>query len=685
MRPGGAAICRGTVLHRRFTPARHEFLSRVSYVWLDPDRPGDLTDAHPLWSSSRPAPARFRRGDYADGGAGSISEGVRDELESALGRRPSGPVRTLTQVRRWGWLFNPITVHVAWDADTDDPVGAVLEVTNTPWKERHRYPIVWTREGDWLTASVDKVLHVSPFLDESYRYDVRFRGDDDAIDLELDVIASCARHNSQSTVHTSLTVGREPATRRALTAALLTPLPTHRVSFGIHWQALQLWLKQVPFVPHPAKRAADDDEGDESTVRADRLLAHAESASLAARATATVTVPAMRALLGRMYRDRLVVRDRLPGEEPVDREFGPGGELEATVTVTDRRAYSAVMTEGSVGFGRGFIEGWWASDDPVAVVQVVIRNMGTIDRLRNRWEAVSGWATDRLRRLLPRDSRERNRDDISAHYDIGNPFFELFLDETMTYSSGVFPTPDATLADASRRKYDLLLDKLGVAPGDHLLEIGTGWGGMAIRAAERGARVTTTTISAEQLREAGKRVSEAGVADRVTLLGSDWRDLEGRFDHVVSIEMIEAVDWRDYDAYFATIDRCLKPGGRAAIQAITLPDDRWERAKNTEDFIRRFVFPNGFLPSIAAIDASVRRATGLRVADVDELTPHYAETLLRWRERFDARIDEVAALGLDERFQRLWRFYLAYCEAGFREGHCTLHQITFESPTDSRR
>jgi len=384
---------------------------------------------------------------------------------------------------------------------------------------------------------------------------------------------------------------------------------------------------------------------------------------------------AVHALLSRMSIDTLAVHERFPGRAATDRRFGPGGALSASVTVVDLRAYSAVLTEGSIGFGRGFVEGWWTSDDPVAVVRVVIRNMATIDRLRNGWRSATGWATDRLRRVLPRHSRQRNRDDISAHYDIGNAFFALFLDETMTYSSAIFPDADTSLAAGSRHKYDLLLDKLGVDVGDHLLEIGTGWGGMAIRAAGRGAEVTTTTISTEQLREARKRVADEGFTDRITLLDKDWRDLDGRFDHVVSIEMIEAVDWRDYDDYFSTIERCLEPTGSAAIQAITLPDDRWERAKNTEDFIRRFVFPNGFLPSVGAIRSSVDRATEMRVEHVEDLTEHYAETLRRWRERFDARLDDLAELGLDPHFQRLWRFYLAYCEAGFRERHCTLHQI----------
>ncbi len=703
MRAGDAAVCTGTVFHRRSMPERHEFLDPVSYVWLDPDAPDSLCGAHPLWSSSRPAPARFRRRDYAIEPIGPIADGVRDELRAVLGRRPAGEVRMLTQVRRWGWLFNPITVYVVWDTDPDVPAGAVLEVTNTPWHERHRYPIAWSAPDDhgWHDASTDKVLHVSPFLDEAHRYDIRLRGLDDRIEFELDVVDPRVA-SPVPTIHTRLAVTRSPATRSNLSAALRVVFPTHRVSLGIHVQALRLWLKRVPFVPHPSKRrsgsesvpvqceqrvcrAPGQDQRHAADVRADRLLARAEATPATAfvRWTAAAAAPVVRGLLGRMFSDRLVVHERIRGRRPTDRRFGPGGELEASITVVDRRAYAAVLAEGSIGFGRGFIEGWWTSDDPVAVVRIVIRNLAAIDRMRNRWQTATGWATDRVRWARPRDTRTRNRDDIGAHYDIGNRFFELFLDETMTYSSAVFPWSEASLADASRHKYDLLLDKLGVSEGDHLLEIGAGWGGMAIRAAGRGAEVTTTTISSEQLREARKRVANEGVADRVTVLDSDWRDLGGRHDHVVSIEMIEAVDWRDYDDYFATIERCLEPGGRAAIQAITLPDGRWERAKNTEDFIRRFVFPNGFLPSVGAIEVSIERATNMRVVDVDDLTPHYAETLRRWRERFDDRLDEVEELGLDDRFQRLWRFYLAYCEAGFRERHCTLHQIVFAG--DGRR
>ncbi len=258
MRPGVASVCRGTVSHCRLMPRRHHFRYPVSYVWLDPDRPDELCGAHPLWSSRRPAPARFRRRDYGASTTGALGDQVRDELEAVVGRRPSGEVRLLTQVRRWGWLFNPISVFVAWDADPDTPVGVVLEVTNTPWKERDRYVLAVHPDESGgagaLVGRVPKTLHVSPFLDEEYEYVVHLSAlADDALSIEIDVVPV---GSDQPVLLTGLQVDREPATRASLGRALVTNVvPTHRLSLGIHVQALQLWLKRVPFVPHPSKRA----------------------------------------------------------------------------------------------------------------------------------------------------------------------------------------------------------------------------------------------------------------------------------------------------------------------------------------------------------------------------------------------------------------------------------------------
>lgn len=435
-----------------------------------------------------------------------------------------------------------------------------------------------------------------------------------------------------------------------------------------------------------------------SIVRPERLLRRARTPHGRAGFVARVARRGIEELLARMHADELLVTD-LDG---TTRRYGPASRLDADpgadyprsgderpvleplsarLTVTDDRAWAAVGTEGSIGLGRGYIEGWWTSDDPTTVVRVLTRNLRPLDELRNRIEAVTGGVGDRIRHLLPRPGRDRNREDIAAHYDLGNEFFATFLDDTMTYSSAVFEAPTADLAAASVAKYDRLLAKLDVGPADRLLEIGTGWGGLALRAARSiGCHVTTTTVSVEQRREAIARAAGAGLGDRISVLGEDWRDLSGRYDRIVSIEMIEAVDWRDYEQYFSAIARCLASDGLVGLQAICVPDRRWNRTKNTEDFIRRFVFPGGYLPSLGSINEAVTRATRLQIVDLEDLSAHYAETLQRWRDRFDANLDRVTALGLDERFCRLWRFYLAYCEAGFRERHCTVNQLVLAGP-----
>ncbi len=390
-------------------------------------------------------------------------------------------------------------------------------------------------------------------------------------------------------------------------------------------------------------------------------------------------------LLGRLTSDLFTIK-----EDNDVAIYGPGGGLEATLTVLDPRAWWHLATEGSIGLGRGYIEGWWQSQDPDLVVRVAARNMKALDEIRNRMANFTNPITDRIYRLAHTPDRSKNREDIGAHYDLGNSFFQLFLDDTMTYSSAVFERPDQTLAEASNAKYDRLLCKLGVRPGMALTEIGTGWGGMALRAAtEFGATVTTTTISQEQYAEANRRVKSAEAhelisPDQVRLLDHDWRDLRNAVDQpaerLVSVEMIEAVDWRDYPEFFKAIEANTTADGMVGLQAICVPDRRYERTKHTEDFIARFVFPGGFLPSIRKIAQVVSRHTHLQLLDVEDLGAHYAETLRRWRERFDNRIDDLHQLGLDDRFIRLWRFYLAYCEAAFAERHCTVNQIVLVGP-----
>jgi cyclopropane-fatty-acyl-phospholipid synthase len=361
---------------------------------------------------------------------------------------------------------------------------------------------------------------------------------------------------------------------------------------------------------------------------------------------------------------------------------GPGGRdpLRAVLRVHHPGAYEAVLLRGSIGLGTSYADGWWDTDDLPTLLRLLERNVRRGDPARRSVRRLTGPVTDGMRRLR-RPDPEQDRDDIRAHYDLGNDFFERWLDETMMYSSAIFPTEDATLAEASVHKLDRLCSRLSLGPGDHVLEIGTGWGGFAVHAARRyGCRVTTTTISDEQFTYATARVRAAGLADRITVLDQDYREVRGQYDAIVSIEMIEAVDWREYDSFFAACDRLLRPGGRLGMQAILIPHQRFDLAKARRDFIKAVIFPGGCLPSIDALLRSSSRVSDLSLVDLEDIGLHYAETLRRWRANFDAACDGLPELGLDRRFSRLWEFYLAYCEAGFDEQDITAVQFVLARP-----
>ncbi|MCB0994307.1 MAG: class I SAM-dependent methyltransferase [Acidimicrobiales bacterium] len=389
-----------------------------------------------------------------------------------------------------------------------------------------------------------------------------------------------------------------------------------------------------------------------------------------------------RSLLRRLL-DRTVVPGIVVEEEgPLERTHhgvAPAGHA-PTIVIHDPRAWTATARSGSAGLGEAYFRGWWSTDDLVGVLRVLVRSSEPLDDLRSSVAALTSSVTEPIRRLR-RSNPARDRADISAHYDLSNDFFALLLDSSLTYSSAIFSSSEATLEQAQHDKYESWCDLLDLSPETHLVEIGSGWGGMALHAAgQRNCRITTTTVSSAQYDVAGKRIAEAGLEDRIDLLELDYRDLDGRYDRLVSIEMIEAVDWREYPEFFACCERLLTPDGLGGIQAIVIADQRYERAKNTTDFIKRWIFPGGGLPSITALTGAMTAATKLRAVELRDLGPHYAETLARWRLNLATNADAIADLGLDETFLRLFDFYLAYCEAAFRERHVSVVQLVFAGP-----
>jgi cyclopropane-fatty-acyl-phospholipid synthase len=338
------------------------------------------------------------------------------------------------------------------------------------------------------------------------------------------------------------------------------------------------------------------------------------------------------------------------------------------------------LLHGGRGLAEAYRDGLWTSPDPTAVLRVAARNVHGLDAARRRLAPLREPYL-RARSAFVRNTPRRARKDIEAHYDLGDDLFERMLDPTMMYSCALFDRPRMTLEEASLAKLELIYDKLDLQPQDHLLEIGTGWGSLAINAARaRGCRVTTTTISRDQYETAVRRVRAAGLEDRVTVLLEDYRSLRGRFDKLVSVEMVEAVGWKDFDTFFARCSELLAPDGAMLLQAITIDDRAYRVERLSRSFIRTHIFPNGCLPSQEVIARCVARETDMRAVHMEDLTPHYAETLRLWRENFDASEDELEAAGYDERFRRLWRLYLCYCEAGFAEHRIGLAQVLLAKP-----
>jgi cyclopropane-fatty-acyl-phospholipid synthase len=354
--------------------------------------------------------------------------------------------------------------------------------------------------------------------------------------------------------------------------------------------------------------------------------------------------------------------------------------LQAVISVHHPQFYSRIFFGGSIGAAEAYMDGLWTADDLTAVMRILALNQKAFGDMEKGLARLTA-PLYKLYHFMRKNTRTGSRENILAHYDLGNEFYALFLDETMTYSCGIFEAEDSTLKAASEAKYDRICRKLRLQPGVHILEIGTGWGGFAIFAAQNyGARVTTTTISDEQHRFAQNRIKAAGLENQITLLKKDYRDVSGQFDRLVSIEMIEAVGHHYYKAFFSKCCQLLKDDGIMALQAITIGDQIFDRHKRTVDFIKRYIFPGSCIPSITAISKAVAAATDLRLVHLEDITLHYTRTLREWRRRFFAQIERVREMGYSDTFIRMWEYYLCYCEGGFAERYIGDVQMIFAKP-----
>lgn len=355
-------------------------------------------------------------------------------------------------------------------------------------------------------------------------------------------------------------------------------------------------------------------------------------------------------------------------DKQVVARFGEeGAEPCARIEILHPRTYSKFVFSGDIGAGDAFIAGDWCSPNLTKVIEVFAANLSVMDKLEKRLGWIS-WPLQMISHFRRRNSKTRAKENIASHYDLGNELYTRFLDERMQYSSAVYPRVDASLDEAQEEKLRRLCEMLTLSENDHLIEIGTGWGGLAIYAAENyGCKVTTTTISEEQYKYAQDLVAEKGLADKITLLKEDYRDLQGQFDKLVSVEMIEAVGAEYMATFFRKCNALVKPGGTMVLQAITIADQRLDSYNRNVDFIQKYIFPGGYLPSVELIGRMFRKNTDMVVRELSDIGLDYAHTLADWRTRFNRRFNELQAFNYDDRFYRMWNYYLCYCEGGFNQ------------------
>jgi len=392
---------------------------------------------------------------------------------------------------------------------------------------------------------------------------------------------------------------------------------------------------------------------------------------------------------GPAYLARTLVRKRLGGlsggllsvrDSWGEWHAGDNSSTSVTLLVLDPGVYVSLVTGGSLGVARAFMDGRWECNDLTALLRLFIRNMSVVDGVETGLAKFSNLFA-RFQHRLRANSRVGSRRNIHEHYDLGNAFFSLFLDETMTYSAGIFENDSSTLHDASVAKLDRICRKLDIGPDDHVMEIGSGWGSFALHAASNyGCRVTTTTISKDQFQFASQRIAQAGLSDRIEILLEDYRSLSGRYDKLVSIEMVEAVGNEFLAGYFKKCSELLKDDGAMLLQAITMPDQRYAQYLRSSDFIRRYIFPGSCVPSIGALIDAMGSDSDLKAVHMEDIGPHYATTLRHWRKRFSECLDDVNELGYPQRFARMWEYYLCYCEAGFAERYLGDVQMLLHKP-----
>jgi len=654
-------VYRGELMHARTHPVRHVFRYPLYFYGFElADLPA-LDRTLPFFGYNRWRPVAIHDRDYLEPGSVPIADKLARVL-TAAGRPAPASATLVTAARFFGHVFNPASFFFCRDA-AGRLDCVVVQVRNT-FGDMHLYLLPGGEPapvGYAVAGGADKVFHVSPFFPRSGTYE--FLVSEPA--PELDVVIRY-RDCGRQVFAARLRAAASPLTARTMLRTIAgRPLAAWRTVPRIIWQAARLrYQRRLPVFSRPEPASP-------MTVR--RAPAAAPSP------LERVGRSAILSFYGRLDRGLLSVE--LP--DGAVRTFGaPGVGRTADLRVRRNAFFRRTLFGGEIGFGESFVDGDWESPVLTGLLCLLAEHIEEVNRRHHGFAAFGAAANRLLHRIRP-NTVQGSRRNIGAHYDLSNEFFALFLDPTMTYSCAVFAGENEDLEAAQRRKIAAVAAKARIGPDDHVLEIGCGWGSFAIATARAtGCRLTGITVSRKQHALATARVREAGLADRVELRLLDWRHVTGRFSRIVSIEMLESVGHENLAPFFRACARLLAPGGRAVFQVISIPDERYETYRRESDWIRKHVFPGGHLPSLGVLRSAVV-AAGFDVEWVEDIGPHYATTLRRWRERLLARRAGAFALGFDERALRLWEYYFSYCEAGFATGVIHNFQLVLSLPVEA--
>ncbi|MCX7718655.1 MAG: DUF1365 family protein [Candidatus Sumerlaeaceae bacterium] len=647
-----SAICMGALTHERLEPVRHAFRYPALTFALDLEELPALSQQSFLFRHNRFGVFSVYDADYLWPREGTLLSKLRRFLEPRGLADGIKRIMLVTSPRLFGYVFNPVSFYLCYG--TDDKIRcAVAEVNNT-FGERHLY-LLSSPEGiarDGARFRADKEFHVSPFHDMEGRYEFAFGNLRDGLDIAINLV-----REGRTVFHARLTGTLSPLTPAALRRALVRyPLSTFLTLPRIHIQAAILYFgKHLPVFHKPVPRS------DLSIVTA--------SAGWADRLCRRL----FNGYVSRLSRGTL--RIRYPdGSEKTFGGAQPG--TCAAMHIREHRFFRRVVASGDVGLGEAYTDGLWDSDDVTAVLTVFVENMDLYSHPILRLPSPQKWL-NRWRHRKRSNTVRQSRRNISAHYDLGNEFYGTFLDNSLTYSCALFQKPSDSLEKAQEQKLEAIERLAGIRPGERVLEIGSGWGSFALHAARAiGCHVTTVTLSERQLEVVRERAAAAGLADRVDVRLCDYRRIQGLFDRIVSIEMLEAVGHENFGMFFAKLDSLLKPGGRVAIQVITMPDQRYEQYRRGCDWIQKHIFPGGHLPSLGALVEAMRDHSRFVVERLIDLGDNYARTLREWHHRFVANREAIAAQGYSEKFLRSWEYYLQYCESGFATRTLGVLQMT---------